>query len=139
MPFALRFMALFLFKMTFTLLLSRGGKVTDDLLRKILDSPLLVIVGAPIFEELLFRYLPILFGATSIFDWSMITSSLLFALAHMPNYREGHLLQFFKFVVISCIYAWVAINWGILYAILMHILNNALAYLFLAWNRHRIA
>ncbi len=138
MPFAIRFMLLFLFKMTISLALSRGGKVTDELLKKVLDSPILVIVGAPIFEELLFRYLPIYFGATSIFDWSMMISSLLFALAHMPNYREGHLLQFFKFVVISCIYAWVALNWGIVYAILMHMMNNAFAYLVLAWNRHEL-
>lgn len=139
MPFAIQFLLVFALSVGWSSFLTRKDQMVQGLKKKFLNSPIIVMVAGPVLEELLHRLIPILLGATSIFDWSMLISSLLFALLHMPNYREGHVVKFIKFFGTACILAWVALNWGIMYAILMHMMHNMLTYSILYRNRHSFA
>lgn len=128
MPFVAEFLLLVALKTALTSILSYGAKTTDGYLKNVLSSPLEVMVISPVIEELLFRLFAVLLGASHPFDWLMLSSSALFAVLHLKNFDSGHLLQAVKYFLVACIYAWVAIHWGIGYAILMHMLNNALGY-----------
>ncbi|WP_298266125.1 CPBP family intramembrane glutamic endopeptidase [uncultured Lutibacter sp.] len=79
------------------------------------------LILAPIFEELLFRKLIFtrLLKKYSL-NISIITSSICFALIHLPGYRN--LLPTFIFGIISCLIYYKTKN--IYYSIILHFLTN---------------
>ena len=80
-----------------------------------------ILIIAPVFEELLFRkYLLIELLKKYPLKWSVILSSVLFSLIHLPNY--GNLIPTFVFGIICCLIYLKTKN--ILYTIILHFLFN---------------
>lgn len=123
------FFLLLLCTTCFTLLINKGIQSKKDYIEIIWLSPINTVILGPVWEEVLFRGLPILLGENNPFGWIMIISSSLFALIHLKNVEKGKILLLIDVFVFASVMAWVTVNWGILYAILMHIINNAIAYL----------
>lgn len=82
------------------------------------------VLLAPLFEEILFRGL--LFNQLRRYGrcFAILITALLFGLMHT------NVLQFIAAVLLGLLLAWIRECYGLPYAILLHISNNALAILF---------
>ena len=94
-------------------------KSWSDITRKI--EPFWSLVGAPIVEELIFRFIPYQFYlASGEFYIIGIASSMLFAAIH---WRFGKWFTLYAFV--GGFVAWlVIVNFGLLWAIVLHVFAN---------------
>lgn len=95
-----------------------GGRLSDPLML------FYTVLFAPLFEELLFRCY--LYGSLRRFgrSFAVFSTAFLFALMH------GNILQFLAAFLIGLLLAGIRERWGLRYAILLHLSNNALAILF---------
>ncbi len=82
------------------------------------------VLLAPLFEEILFRGL--LFNQLRRYGrcFAILITALLFGLMHT------NVLQLIAAILLGILLAWIRENYGLPYAILLHITNNALAILF---------
>ncbi len=82
------------------------------------------VLLAPLFEELLFRGL--LFNQLRRYGrcFAILITALLFGLMH------ANVLQLIAAILLGLLLAWIRESYGLPYAILLHISNNALAILF---------
>ncbi len=98
-------------------------------------TPLMLLYSvllAPLFEELLFRGL--IFTQLRRYGrcFAILLTALLFGLMHT------NVLQLIAAVLLGLLLAWIRESYGLPYAILLHISNNALAILFNNFAGHTI-
>lgn len=99
-----------------------GGDITNPLMI------FYTVLFAPLFEELLFRFF--LYNELRAFgkNFAIFSAALLFALMH------GNILQFVVALTLGLLLGIIRERFGLRYAILLHLSNNALAILFNNYN-----
>ncbi|MBJ8326386.1 CPBP family intramembrane glutamic endopeptidase [Streptococcus pacificus] len=122
------------------LFLSSDGQVTTEnqqaLLQLISQVPMvimfvMIVIGAPIMEELLFRKMIPHYLFKNHQTVGLIVGGLLFALFHMPT----NLGSFITYGVMSAVLTFVVYKTKrIEYSILLHFLNNVIAFLLILFN-----
>ncbi len=80
----------------------------------------------PVVEEFIFRGIP-LFLSENLFSIPFVLSAIIFAHQHKNNFSRGFLLTSPFFVVSAMALSYIAIEFGLVWAIVTHILHNALS------------
>lgn len=103
-----------------------------------LDHPLLVVIIGPIIEEMAFRF-PLLlillkFDSNANLWIALIISCLIFILVHLSNLKETTMNPIYYLCdigLMAVISSWLVIHYRSIFpAIVLHMINNFLAYLF---------
>ena len=89
-----------------------------------LDTIIIAVIIAPIIEELIFRGVGLnLFGKSDNKLEAVIFTAIIFGLAH------GNLSQAINSIIGGCIYGYVTIEFGIIFSIILHMINNAIVFI----------
>lgn len=120
--------------------INMGKHKTDDLFLKYsyFQVFVLMVLLAPILEEVIFRGPLVLFKRSSFFPLAFYLSCLLFGMVHLGNFEEGASLLWWAPLLIApqalmgFFLGYLRVKLGLHYAILMHMSHNGILFLLIS-------
>ncbi len=117
-----------------------GDHKTEDLFEKysFFIIFILMVIIAPIVEEIIFRGPLIFFKKSSYFPWVYYFSCLLFGLVHLGNFDNANDLLWLApilvapQIVMGFFLGFLRVRLGLTYAILMHMSHNGIIFLLIS-------
>ncbi|WP_297761551.1 CPBP family intramembrane glutamic endopeptidase [uncultured Muriicola sp.] len=133
-------LALFLNSLATFLNIDIGDHKTEDFFENYSSITIffLMVLIAPIVEELIFRGPLIFFKSSSYFPWIYYFSCLLFGLVHLGNFDNANDLLWLTPVLVApqivmgFFLGFLRVRLGLRYAVLMHMSHNGIIFLLIS-------
>ncbi len=133
-------LAFFFNGIAFLLNIEIGDHKVEELFEKYSMPGILIlmVLVAPIIEEILFRGPLVFFKRSSYFPWIYYVSSLLFGLVHLGNFENAKDLLWLTPILVApqiimgFFLGYLRVRLGLRYAILMHMSHNGILFLMIS-------